>query len=791
MIRGGDRPTLPPYDKGRRRGRSAKQRLRKRREHGVSMGKRAPLQTVLWAPEARPSDRSVQEALLKLEQSWVPVTTRSQDSTTSDIKQSLSAYDTPLFLRPPGWFEENEVRAREWAAMSGTRKHRNSHASKHTAMKFGRHHAAERLHARPSRWSEDRGQPRPEDNDAFCSDSDSPEDTEIVVELGSTANATTEQHPTILTRFIHRDHGDHRQRRAASAHGRRPTDVRHKPQRPSSSHLPDLRTRTLQPSPIRTQASRDVYASVLKSLSGKVITQDGHSLASARAETSDRLERSRPHSGGSGSWRTSPPPQTTLPAWRLEAEQFEHDIQAKEEARERRYQKMRRRNIARAKAARAAAERAEAERLAAIEAARQERIRQAALRKARRRQRRDDLLNAATSTTVAKAKVRIFSRHATARRHGAAIRIQALRRGYVTRRQTKRQYDEFLQSLERHRRATVRSYTQSLVSRIMSTLVCDDVCRWHAATKIQRIHRGYCTRVHFRRAADERRSRVQTDTALAQSLIRSIHASARLDQLVLDRKLQTAVTNMQRIYRGYTIRRRFEGIASRHQLRLRREACATTIQRHWRGYLTRRQLHHKWQEMSNAHRPQVKAAITIQVGARRKLAKRRTADLRKEADRIRESAAVSIQKVARGRLARKRARVVAEQKREARRRTDAVIDIQRLCRGYLVRKHLDKLVEAVRQYQIQRDAAIVVQASYRGFRVRRVATVFEQLAIKSAAQRKAIEVMCALAQSCVAMAQMRVLSSCRTIQCVTRSMFAAKYLQAIRTRYMPTRSACH
>eukprot|EP00750_Incisomonas_marina_P030533 INCI7611.3.p1 GENE.INCI7611.3~~INCI7611.3.p1 ORF type:complete len:1384 (+),score=260.24 INCI7611.3:413-4564(+) len=87
--------------------------------------KHRPLQTLLFAPESKPEDPKVQEALLTLERSWEPVTARAHaDHADPAIQESLTPYETPMYLRPPSWHSENRLRALDWAERAGARRRR-------------------------------------------------------------------------------------------------------------------------------------------------------------------------------------------------------------------------------------------------------------------------------------------------------------------------------------------------------------------------------------------------------------------------------------------------------------------------------------------------------------------------------------------------------------------------------------------------------------------------------------------------------------------------------------------
>jgi hypothetical protein len=232
----------------------------------------------------------------------------------------------------------------------------------------------------------------------------------------------------------------------------------------------------------------------------------------------------------------------TKPQWQIEAEAHERAMLEIESSKERRYQRMRRQNIKRAKRAEERRIKQEAERIAAIEEAKLEREREIERIRLERIRHRDALLDSAAMIVGSKVNLRLARVHRTK----AAVAMQSLARGFLTRLQSRRQYNYYLKMLQQLQHAIVYTNVRTSIVSVGKSFVKQLRRKIKAAATIQCVYRGWQWRIKFRGTALEYQFRQRRLARNVQMLARSLLVRNKFNKMLLEKQMTLAATKIQK-----------------------------------------------------------------------------------------------------------------------------------------------------------------------------------------------------------------------------------------------------
>lgn len=294
------------------------------------------------------------------------------------------------------------------------------------------------------------------------------------------------------------------------------------------------------------------------------------------------------------------------------------------------------------------------------------------------------------------------------RRKMAAERIQRFWRGY---REYCEENSEWMKTTwiaaseiqavwRSHRaRASMRSAAATGIQRILrGTQARERLRRDAAATTVQKLGRGSNARARMRLM---RRSGLKI-TALVRGFLARRRVRRKREHLT------QAVLKIQRIWRGFSGRRRAWGVRAVHDEHQARESAAVSLQRSFRGWRGRQRFQQTRQQYLQDVQ-QYNSAAGIQSQVRRKAAAKRVEGIRADRRHQMDVAATFMRKMWLGYRARRRYR---DLKRQFQQQEKHVVTAQRYTRGFLVRNRMWR--EAVSAEE-ELWATLEIQRVWRGY----------------------------------------------------------------------------
>jgi len=317
------------------------------------------------------------------------------------------------------------------------------------------------------------------------------------------------------------------------------------------------------------------------------------------------------------------------------------------------------------------------------------------------------------AVTIQRHAFGMFTRTHMSKMQRAAVRIQALIRGFLGKRRAAAKRRTLTKTA-----ITIQSGVRMMIGkrkvRERRAAWKEAQAKLQLALNCQRFYRGWKGRERFAKAKakyEEDVAQYHAATKL-QALARRDQAQKRVDDIRAQRldKMAKAATLIGKMWRGYNARKRYKITL---QDFLRHEQHVVTIQRYARGFLVRIRM---WREAVRTEE-QLWGALEIQRVWRGYLGRVRWENALEKVWKAETSAAL-IQRTMRGWLARSRVgrlrrKIARGEFERARLRFKSAQKLQALVRGVLVRTRFQ------RRLKRSRDAALVIQRIHRGHSVRK------------------------------------------------------------------------